>query len=394
VESVETAEVVMEQNRVVGDYGDGFVYQRGKRWWIGYSHEGKAYREPGGPNGKGAKTADEAKKKLKARLREIWGDRFVGPNEERVTIDELLDDLIRHLELKSAKSIASVKSHLKPVRAFFVGDKAYRVTADRIEAFIRQQQERTDDAGRPDPYSNAAINRQTGALRQAFRLAARKRKMSRVPYIPMLVEDNARQGFVEPAAFEVLASKLPEPIDDIARFAYLSGWRKEQILSIRWDQVNRTAREVRPESQARNKRTPALPLAGGLWDVIERRWKARRFLVLDEMGRETGVTQISEFVFHSGQGARVVDLRKSWATAAKAAGLPKVLFHDLRRSAVRNMIRAGVPQSVAMRISGHRTTAMFNRYDITSDTDKREALARVEEWAKGAPAKADGGEKL
>lgn len=376
----------MEQNRVVmGDYGDGFVYQRGKRWWIGYSHEGKAYREPGGANGKGAKTPEEARKRLKARLREIWGDRFVGPNEERVTVDELLDDLIKHLELKSAKSIDSVKSHLKPVRAFFVGDRAHHVTADRVEDFIRQQQEATDDDGNPDPYSNAAINRQTGALRQAFRLAARKRKISRVPYIPQLLEDNARQGFIEPAAFEALASKLPEPVNDIARFAYLSGWRKEQVLSLRWDQVDRTGKTVRPLGQSRNKRTPGLPLVGGLWGVIERRWTARRFKVLDEKGEPTSVTKMSEYVFHSGQGARIVDFKRSWATAAKAAGLQHVLFHDLRRSAVRNMIRAGVPQSVAMRISGHKTTAMFNRYDITSDADKREALAKVEEYSKGKP---------
>jgi hypothetical protein len=112
----------MEQNRptgalLMGDYGDGFIYQRGKRWWIGFSHDGKSYREPGGANNKGAKTPDEARKKLKARLKQAWGGNFIGPQEERVAVVDLLDDLVKHLELKGATSAKSVESHLRHVRA-------------------------------------------------------------------------------------------------------------------------------------------------------------------------------------------------------------------------------------------------------------------------------------
>ena len=94
--------------------------------------------------------------------------------------------------------------------------------------------------------------------------------------------------------------------------------------------------------------------------------------------KRDGMTALSEYVFHSGDGRAVVDFKRSWASACRKAGLPGRLFHDLRRSAVRNMVRAGVPQSVAMRISGHRTTAIFVRYDITSEADKIEALERTQ----------------
>jgi len=90
-------------------------------------------------------------------------------------------------------------------------------------------------------------------------------------------------------------------------------------------------------------------------------------------------------VFHAGDGRAVVDFKRSWATACEAAGSPGLLFHDLRRSAVRDMIRAGVPQSVAMRISGHKTTAVFIRYDITSEDDKRAALERTQEHREARP---------
>jgi integrase len=103
-----------------------------------------------------------------------------------------------------------------------------------------------------------------------------------------------------------------------------------------------------------------------------RRWTAR------EYSREDRTAALSEHVFHAGDGQAIVDFKHSWATACKRAGLPGRLFHDLRRTAVRDMIRAGVPQSVAMRISGHRTTAIFLRYDIASEADKRDALRRTQ----------------
>jgi len=98
------------------------------------------------------------------------------------------------------------------------------------------------------------------------------------------------------------------------------------------------------------------------------------------------LTTLSDYVFHR-KGQPVVDLRKSWASACKKASVPGKLFHDLRRTAVRNMIRAGVPQAVAMAISGHRTVSMFLRYDITSEEDKRQALRKTERHLASQPKK-------
>lgn len=86
----------------------------------------------------------------------------------------------------------------------------------------------------------------------------------------MLREDNARQGFVEHADFEALVSHLPDPINEIARFAYLTGWRKGEILPLRWDAVDRQAREVRLRT-SKNGQGRVLPLDGELLDPIERR---------------------------------------------------------------------------------------------------------------------------
>lgn len=362
--------------------GDGRAYQRGSRWWIEYWVRGEQFREPAiivdrNDTVRPARSEREAVKHLEARRREILGGRFVGPKEERVTVDDLVDDLLLHLRTKGSRSVGSFESHLRPVREFFALRRAADVTTADVQRFIEDRLR----AGK----APATVNRETGALRQAFNLAGKQTppRLSRVPYIPQLKEDNAREGFFERDEFEAVAANLAAHVADIARFAYLSGWRKGEILPLRWESVDRQAREVRLRT-SKNGKPRTLPLDGDRWDLMERRWAAREYT------REGGTTALAAVVFHAGDGRPVVDFKHSWATACSKAGCPGKLFHDLRRTAVRDMIRAGVPQSVAMRISGHRTAAMFTRYDIASEEDKREALRRTQAHRKGKESRAAG----
>ncbi len=335
-------------------HGDGRIFQRkgSKRWWIAYCVNGKEHRESGGKN------PTEARKLLRKRLRESHGNRFVGPSEKRLTVDDLLDALLTHLETKGAKSIVQIRSHLKPLREFFGYDRAVNVTAARVEEYIASRLILLK--------ARATVNREIQPLKQAFNLAHRQDRITRVPYIPLLREDNARQGFFEHEEIEAVIAHLPEPINEITRFAYFSGWRKGEILPLHWQAVDRKAREIRLRT-SKSGHGRVLPLEGDLWEIIGRRWTARKFR------NANGIKGLSELVFHK-QGRPIREFRKSWATACKEAGVPEKLFHDLRRTAVRNMVRAGVPQSVAMAISGHRTISMFLRYNITSDEDRREAI--------------------
>lgn len=197
--------------------------------------------------------------------------------------------------------------------------------------------------------------------------------------MPGATAGSARQGFFEHGDFENLVAHLPEPISDIARFGYLSGWRRSEIVSLKWQAVDRAAREVRLRT-SKNGQGRVLPLHGDLWDLIERRWAARTVQMKDETAK------LSQFVFHRA-GVPVVDFRKPWKEACSKAKIAGRLFHDLRRTAVRNMVRAGVPQSVAMGISGHKTVSMFLRYNITNGADKCEALRKTAEYLAAQPKK-------
>jgi integrase len=102
----------------------------------------------------------------------------------------------------------------------------------------------------------------------------------------------------------------------------------------------------------------------------------RHWLLMQRTIRDTKYPTCP-YVFHH-DGKPIVDFRKAWKPATKRAGLTTTLFHDLRRSAVRNMREAGIAENVAMNISGHKTRSVFERYNIVSDRDLRQAAERIQ----------------
>ena len=282
-------------------YGMGRIYRRGRAWWIQYSFLGKKYRE----SAESSRESD-ARRLLKQRISEMEAGRVIGRVAERLTVTQLCDDYMAHLKANGAKAVASFESHLAPVREAFRLVRAVGLTTQRVKQF---RQERLA-AGK----SPATVNRETGALRAALRLAVKDGRLRAVPHIPVLTENNVREGFFERAGFEALAAKLA--------------------------------------------------------DLINRRLKAREF------ERQDGQTAISAYVFCWPTGDRsagrpVVDFRKAWRRACKDAKLPPGrLFHDFRRTAARDMVRPGVSETVAMSITGHKTrtcsTATTSRAATTS----------------------------
>jgi integrase len=336
--------------------GAGSIYKRGKTWWIAYySPDGRQICES-------AKTPDkvEARRILQARLGQIAEGRYIGPAAERVMVEELTEGLLDDYRVNGKKSLADVairvRKHLLP---FFSGKRAHEVTTANVKAYIAHRQE--------EGAKNGSINRELAALKRAFNLALQAGRITRKPYIPMLAENNARQGFFEQWEYEAILAKLPDYLRPPVTFAYYTGWRlRSEVLKLTWQQVDLAAGTVRLEiGTTKNKDGRLIYLTDEL-----------RALLLDQWQQHLAQDRDCSYVF-PWRGRRVEKTNRSWNRACGEVGLVGKIPHDFRRTAVRNMVRAGIPERVAMQMSGHKTRSVFDRYHIVSDGDLREAARRL-----------------
>lgn len=311
--------------------GEGSVCLRGRTYWIRYWRRGKEFRESSHSTNE-----TDAVKLLDRRLKEIWADRHglqaFAPKAEKIYVDELINELEKAYKLDAGRGLPQFKSHLKPIKEAFGDMRAVDVTAKRVDDYI-------DRRLHQDKKAPTTINRETQLLGQAFKLAFQRGQLVTVPHIRRLPERNVRQGFFDRADFEAIIAALPEYLQDFAQFGYLSGWRKGEIASLTWADVDRGAGIIHLRAEhAKNGYARKLALEGDPAAIIERCFVSREYKTPSGPG-------ISLYVFHR-KGEPVGDIRKAWASACKTAGVPGKLFHDLRRTAVRNMVRAGVREGV------------------------------------------------
>ncbi len=351
--------------------GDGAVFKhpRSKFLWIRYSHRGKLYRETTG-------TVDpkKAAKLLKQKLAGIAADKhgiaeFVPNSQLRVR--DLLDALEADYKLREVRSVPQVQAHRKPLLEILGGIRAQDLGSEAIDRYIEKRLQ----AGK----AKATVNRETRILGQAFRLAIQRKKLRTAPIIRRLSEKgNRREGFFEANEFEAVLSNLPDYLNGFTHFGYLSGWRKGEIASLQCPDVDLMGKVIRLRpGHSKNGCGRVLALEAELWEIVERQWRMREYQKPD------GTAGLSLYIFQR-DGAPIGDIRKAWATACKKAGVKK-LFHDFRRTAARNMRRAGVPEDVVMKVLGHKTRSMLARYDIVNEGDIREAVLRTQQYLRSVP---------
>jgi integrase len=295
-------------------------------------------------------------------------------------LETLILDDYRIARRRSLRSLESAR--LPHLRAFFKTRTVIDSTA--IRAYIARRLNVQHAAP-------ASINRELAALRRMHTLASLP-----WPRVTFLRESSPREGFVTPAAFESIRAALPQYLRDPISFLFLSSWRVSEMRGLTWSEVffdepkafrvasdggglccgGTTANVVRDSSRihlsasrSKNGRARVLPLRGEL-----------RAIILRALARRS---PHSDLVFHHGPcAAPLADFRRAWksavARAAKDGGINSaLLIHDLRRSAIRNFVRAGVRESVAMALSGHRTRSVFDRYNITDNADLVSAVEAI-----------------
>jgi integrase len=350
-------------------------------WWIAYSFRGQKHREPSG-----SRNRADAVRLLKRRLAEMGQGRLVGPDIEKTTFEDLARTLLDDYRVNGRKSLETAEGSIKALRAFFGPLYARDLTLDRLNAYVVARL----DAGRKP----ATIRNDLALLKRAFHLAERAGKAICPPF-PTIRVQNARQGFFEESEFQAVLKHLPEDLRPLVEFGYLTGWRLDEVLGLQWPQIDFDAPVTIPgviagtgivrlePGTTKNDEGRVFPFA--VLPELEMLLRTQRARTT-ALERATG--QIIPFVFHR-NGKAIKSYRGAWATACIAAGFfrvdaatgekkpTKLPFHDFRRTAVRNLERAGVPRSVAMKLTGHKTESIYRRYAIVSERDLAEGVVKL-----------------
>lgn len=342
-------------------------------WYAQYFQNGRQIR---------VSTKEETKARALVVLRKLMGDadRGLAPITDlrKLSYGELRQGLLDNYVERGNKSLTTTASGeetingLKQLDEFFgfskdnPGPSAASITSNTSREFIRKRQK--------DGVGNAMINRSLSCLRRMLNIAHEDGKIQFVPKIRLLKEPPARKGFLEREKFEELVAFLPTHLKPYILFLYYCGGRRGEAEQIEWSQVDLDARLIRLEGeQTKNSEARTVPLPSEL------------------------VMTLREITPKHGRVFDTTNRRVHWENACAACGLgtrtkmePKtedgfawysykgLLIHDLRRSAVRNLVKAGVPERVAMKITGHKTRAVFDRYHIVSTEDVSDAMRKLE----------------
>ena len=333
-------------------------------WWIYYNNRGKQIKE----NSHKTREAD-AWTLLKKRHGEIQEAKPVGPDVMRTTFEDMAIMIQNDYVANGRKSLRDAKNAIGHLRNYFGQDKSVDITTDRITKYVADRQQ-------IDKAAASTINGELAALGRMFTLAIRAGKVASKPYIAKLHMNNARKGFFEIEQFEAVHQHLPQEVKPVVVTAYVTGWRvHDEILTRQKKHLDLHAGWLRLEpGETKNLEGRMFPLTPMLREALEEQVKKT-----EAFEKANGV--IVPWLFHR-RGQRIKTLRRCWASACIKAGFGKEIKntngklvkkiadfipHDFRRTAVRNLARAGVDTPTAMKLVGHRTESIYRRYAIVDE---------------------------
>jgi integrase len=357
----------------------GEIRKRGEVYWIRYYRNGQRHEESSH-----SKTKQGAIDLLRLQEGDIAKGLPISAKINRLRFDAAAADLETEYRVnrrRSADELARrIRLHLTP---FFGGRRMASITPADVRAYIAHRQEQgviawkgTRKGTRIADVSDAEINRELGTLKRIFSLAVQSEKLLRRPHIALLEERNTRSGFFEFPMLAALLPHLPAAVQPVVLFAYITGWRIDsEVLPLEWRQVDFKAGEVRLDPETtKNRDGRVFPMTDDLRVLLEAQRREA-----DRLKREALITPFVFFrmVAKGRRGPKAPRPIKAfvvaWRNACRAAGCPGRIPHDLRRTAVRNMVRRGVPERVAMQLAGHKTRSVFDRYNIVSAGDLKTA---------------------
>ncbi len=273
-----------------------------------------------------------------------------------LTFDVMAKAYLEDYVLQRYRTMNTARPRVEHLREFLGGWAVDTITADAVRRYQLYRRKHGAEA--------ATINRETSALSRMFQLAIRRGLLERMPLFPKRLEENPpREGFFEHDEYLKVRAQAPASYQDVLDFAYYSGWRRNEILHLTWAEVDLAGAVIRlSPRRSKTKAGRVLPISAPLRQVLAHRLTRRRVGEPRVFGRD---------------GVAVRVWRTALRDACRKAQVPHRLLHDCRRTAARNLIRAGVPERIAMLLTGHKTRAVFDRYNIVNEQELLTAGERL-----------------
>lgn len=303
-------------------------------------------------------------KRAKEVIAKLGRGQLVGAEANRLKFAEMAEMIQKDYDHKLNRSKDRLEDHLNSLEGFFGNARAVDITAERIEAYV--------DECRKDGDAFGTIQNRLAALKRMFTLAERRMLINQRPAFPVLAKSKPREGFFDLDSFWAVHRLLPKEVQPVAETAYWTGWRKNEILDMKWDQVDFVGNTIRLwPGTTKNDEGRVFPF-GGFPELKTLLEKQRAHTDAVEKSTEKKIV----WVFHR-NGRKIKTFKNAWKMACEKAGVPERIFHDLRRTAVRNLVRAGVPERIAMILTGHKTRSIFERYNIVNEKDLMEGVSKL-----------------
>jgi hypothetical protein len=346
-------------------------------WWIAYSARGKLLRE----SSHSTKEAD-AWRLLRKRHGEISTGKPVGPQLEKTSFEDLAAMIVNDYKANGRRSLARLEDAIAHLREFFGDYRAVEITGDKVTAYVTFRQDQKAAA--------STINNELAGLSRMFTLGIRSNRVAVKPYIGKLALNNTRKGFFEWEQFSPVLKNLPGDLQPVIETAYITGWRIADEIFTRQkhhaDLKGRGWLRLDP-GETKNGEGRNFPFTARLREIIERQLEYTKAL-------EKATRRIIPWLFHR-DGRPIKSFRRCWLTSCVKAGLGTEIRsadgklikkigaripHDFRRTAIRNLERAGVPRSAAMKMVGHRTESIYRRYSIVEEKMLVEAADKLDQF--------------
>jgi integrase len=370
----------------VADFCRGCLARLRKTWWVKYYVKGRPIRE-----GTGTEKNTEAERFLRDREGRGVNGQPVLPRVDRILYEEAAEDLRTHYKTTGERHLTEAGWRLTHLEACFCTKRIAGIGPADVKRYIAARQ--------AEGASNGTVNRELAVLGRRLRLAYENGKLMRLPLIHKLKEAAPRSGFFERSQVEAVKRHLRPDLQVAVRIAYAFGWRMQsEVLTLQRSQVDPNACTIRLEpGTTKNDEGRLVYLTPELVDLLKAQDERVQMLEM-RLGRR--VEWVFPYLGGEHKGKRIQDFRKAWKTACREAileglegeerakreaellaspeqSLLKMLRHDFRRTAVRNMVNRGVPERVAIKITGHKTRAVFDRYHIVSPGVLQEAARKL-----------------